>query len=367
MAARKELFILSFLALFFFPSFAIAEVKEIIAEGTYNMGDGETPTVAESRALLQAKRVAVEQAGTYIESYSKVKNFQLTQDEIQVLASGVMEVTVLDKKRTIVEDGIRFWVRIKAKVSTDKIGEMARKVKEKSVVEDYKRLQQDYEKLSKDIELLRKELKETKSEGEKKRIESKITDSERRFRANEWFDKGRKHLFNEDYDGALKAFTRTINLDPENDWAYVGRGAAYGKKFQDDMAIRDLNKAISINPNNAWAYFNRGGIYAVNDQHDRAIEDFNRAIFIDPFFVKAYASRGYCYGNKGQFDKAFGDFDKAIAIDPNNPVAYAFRGIVYAEKGQYERARPDLQRACNLGEEIACRALKKYSGTTPND
>jgi len=38
------------------------------------MGDGETPGVAESRALLQAKRIALEQAGTYVESYTKVEN-----------------------------------------------------------------------------------------------------------------------------------------------------------------------------------------------------------------------------------------------------------------------------------------------------
>ena len=53
---------------------AFAEIKEIISEGTYNMGDGETPGVAESRALLQAKRIALEQAGTYVESYTKVEN-----------------------------------------------------------------------------------------------------------------------------------------------------------------------------------------------------------------------------------------------------------------------------------------------------
>ncbi|MBI5749560.1 MAG: hypothetical protein HZA00_10585, partial [Nitrospinae bacterium] len=31
---------------------AFAEIQEIISEGTYNMGDGETPTVAGDRALL---------------------------------------------------------------------------------------------------------------------------------------------------------------------------------------------------------------------------------------------------------------------------------------------------------------------------
>src|SRR4030065_527781 len=119
--------ILKLLLLFFFllPSICFAEVKEIISEGTYNMGDGETPTIAESRALLQAKRIAVEQAGTYVESYTKVKNLQLTEDEIKVLASGLMEGTILDKKRTIVGDGFNFWVKIKARVQLEKMEESA--------------------------------------------------------------------------------------------------------------------------------------------------------------------------------------------------------------------------------------------------
>lgn len=101
-------------ALLFSQSSVLAETKEIIAEGTYNMGDGETPTVAESRALLQAKRTAVEEAGTYVESYSNTRNFQLTVDEVQVLASGIMEVEVLEKKRTVIGDGFNFWVKIRA-------------------------------------------------------------------------------------------------------------------------------------------------------------------------------------------------------------------------------------------------------------
>ena len=55
----------------------IRQTKEIVSEGTYNMGDGETPSVAESRALLKAKQIALEQAGTYVESYSKIKNITL--------------------------------------------------------------------------------------------------------------------------------------------------------------------------------------------------------------------------------------------------------------------------------------------------
>lgn len=63
----KQAVLLSAIFIFLFPALSYAQVKEIISEGTYNMGDGETPSVAEERALVQAKRVAVEQAGTYVE------------------------------------------------------------------------------------------------------------------------------------------------------------------------------------------------------------------------------------------------------------------------------------------------------------
>lgn len=108
-----------------------AEVKEIVCEASYNMGDGDTPTIAEDRALIAAKKIAIEQAGTYVESYSQTQNYQLTKDEVNIIASGIMEVIVLDKKRTIVGSGFNFWVKISAKVSTDNIQTMAEKIKNK--------------------------------------------------------------------------------------------------------------------------------------------------------------------------------------------------------------------------------------------
>ncbi len=57
------------------------------------MGNAETLIVAEERALLNAKRNAIEQAGTYIESYATVENFKLTHDEIHVIAAGLMQVS----------------------------------------------------------------------------------------------------------------------------------------------------------------------------------------------------------------------------------------------------------------------------------
>ena len=52
------LFLLSLLLLT--SAVSSAETKEIISEGTYTMGDGETPGVAELSAFNNAKRTALE-------------------------------------------------------------------------------------------------------------------------------------------------------------------------------------------------------------------------------------------------------------------------------------------------------------------
>ena len=267
---------------FLFPSFALAEVKEITAEGTYNMGDGETPLVAKSRARVNAERNAIEQAGVYIESYSKVKDFQLTHDEIQILASGVMEEYFLDKKRTVIGDGIHFWVKIKARVSTDKMEEMAKRVKEKSVLEDYKKIQEAYEKSQKEIQALKKEVAATKTAQGKKMIETKIAADEKLFQANERFNKGHNYGLNEDFDRAIRAYSTAISINSNFVEAYSSRGAVYGLKGQYDRAIEDFNKAIAIDPNFVLAYYNRGNVYYNQGQYSQAIEDFNKAIAYKP-------------------------------------------------------------------------------------
>src|SRR3989338_3217676 len=365
------------IALFlFFPSLGFAETKEIISEGTYNMGDGETPSVAESRALLQAKRTALEQAGTYVESYTKVKNLQLTEDEIKVLSSGIMEVEFLDKKRTVVGDGIHFWVQIKAKVNPDKIEEMAKRVKEKSVIEDYKKIQEAYDKSQKDIEELKKQLAGAKGEKEKKQVEAKITDDERLFQANEWFEKGNKHnldftwteveklpeyqslsdsdktkakvLYYKEYDDAIEAYTSAIALDPNYAAAYNNRGAVYAKNSL-IKALLDKNK----NPRIADVYKNNA-----DEDYDRAIEDYNKAIALDPNYALAYARRGSAYDNKGQYDRAIEDYNKAIALDPNYAAAYNNRGLAYYKKGNMGRAISDFQKTCDMGDVLGCEYLQ---------
>jgi tetratricopeptide (TPR) repeat protein len=256
---RLQVFVFSLMLLFFvLPSIGHAETKEIVAEGTYVMGDGETPLIAQERALVAAKRTAVEQAGTYVQSYSETRNYQLTADEVQVIASGIMEVTVLDTRRTVDGSGINFWVKIKAVVTTDKIEDMAAKVKEMSLADDYKKLQENYDKSRQEVAALKQQLGQAGSEKDRLQIKTQIAAKETLFQADTWFDRGNRRMAEREYYGAINAYNEAISLNPGFGWAYFRRGTAHADVGEYQEAIGDFNKALEINPRLAFAYFGKG-------------------------------------------------------------------------------------------------------------
>lgn len=250
---------------------AFAESKELLAEGTYVMGDGETPTIAEERALLQAKRSAVEQAGTYVESFSRVKNYQLTDDEVIVLASGIVEVQVVDKKRTVNGNGIEFWVKIKATVDSDKIQEMVAKVKNRENVEDYKKLQADHVRDEQVIAQLKQQLQQTTAEDGRNEIKSKLNEAEIGFSVQYWLDQGNRYELNGDYRAALNAYSKAIYLRPDYARAYFKRGEVFDKLGQHEQAFADYDRAADLDEQSTDAYNAKERIDEHRGQRQRLI------------------------------------------------------------------------------------------------
>lgn len=131
---------------------AHAENKVVVADATYIMGDGESPTFAEAMVVMKAKQKALEEAGTYVESYTKVQNLDLTTEEIQTIAGSVLQVEVLENKRSLVGDGLQLYVKIKAIITSDKMEDLAQRIRGKNVAGEYTRLQGEYARLSREIE-----------------------------------------------------------------------------------------------------------------------------------------------------------------------------------------------------------------------
>ena len=176
-------FRLACLCVLFLASFSpvYADTKTLTADASYIMGDGETPDFAEARALQKAKQTALEEAGTYVQSYTKVQNLDLTTEEIQTIAGGVLQVEVLEKTRSLVSDGLRFYTKIKATVTTEKMEELARRIKGKNVAEEYQKLQAEYARLSRELESWKQRAAKTPQGPERNAALDQIRASEKAF------------------------------------------------------------------------------------------------------------------------------------------------------------------------------------------
>lgn len=76
-----------------FASVAHAEIRTYEGFGEYFVKDDESIDAAKNQAELIAQRDALEQVKFYIKSTSKSVNSRLLEDEIIVIAAGILHVT----------------------------------------------------------------------------------------------------------------------------------------------------------------------------------------------------------------------------------------------------------------------------------
>jgi len=96
-----------------FGNVAIAGLITFQKEYTYQASDADSKLSSRAIALEQVKRLLLEELGTYLESETEVKNFQLTKDQIIVLTAGIVRAEIIEEKW----DGKTYY--LKAKIAAD--------------------------------------------------------------------------------------------------------------------------------------------------------------------------------------------------------------------------------------------------------
>ncbi len=118
-ASKKFGLLFAFFILCIMPvSAAFAEIKVFEKEIEEVVGKNQSQEQVEAFALQKAKRLAVEEAGTYISSLTVVRNYQLAKDEITALASGVVQARIVGVPSVRLKNGVMH-VRVKARIRVD--------------------------------------------------------------------------------------------------------------------------------------------------------------------------------------------------------------------------------------------------------
>jgi tetratricopeptide (TPR) repeat protein len=354
---------------------ALAGLVSFQKEYAYQASEYDSKVSCRALAFEQVKRLLLEELGTYLESETEVKNFQLTKDQIVILTAGIVRAEIIDEKW----DGKTYY--LKAKITADP----------KDVANSVDKLRQDRQK-TKELEETRKKADEALMEIERLKKELQIAKAEkpnwepynqavRRLSARDWFEKGFALAIahrnqeaieaysmaiegNPKYDGAYSSranayralknyqraisdYTLAIGFDPQNATYYSSRADVYEAVGNYQQAKSDLTKAIQLEPNDPWHYFNRGEMNFRLNNHRQAIDDFRRIIRLDIKPAAVFDFGHNIFPNfatisiKDNHQKIINDYTKAIMLNPKDETAHIIRGLAY--RGIADSEERDIQ------------------------
>ena len=266
---------------------ADAELRTITATGEYRMGDNDTRTDAKRLALMDAKRLALEQAGTYLESVSEVKNLQVSRDEIRTYAAGIVEVkeqaasSKMEGETTVVHVDVT--VQIDTAVVARQIDALR---KNEHAKEELQQARAEAERLKQEVEAKGRELAALKSKAgaepllkEREQVFAKLDAQDLVVRA--WRPIGSRGGFGEgeslpaqDQASAKAMILQAITLDPANARAHLTLGHLLQEEGNFKGAAREFREALRLNPDLARAHAGLGRALLADGRRDDAAREF---------------------------------------------------------------------------------------------
>lgn len=141
-----------------------------------------------------------------------------------------------------------------------------------------------------------------------------------------------------EYEKAIVAYKRAIEINPDSTEVYFHLGMAYSSLGKYKEAVEAYTRAVRIKPDYAAAHYNLGHAYSNLNRHDKAIKAFRQSIQYDPDNVEAYLALANAYFDSGNEERAVNTFEAAISRKPDDPYAYYRLGLVYFPTGLHARA-----------------------------
>jgi len=311
-----------------------AEPTVVTAEGKYVMGDLDSKKDARMLALMEAKRIALERAGTYVESSTEVKNFSLTKDQISTLAAGVMSTEILKEDWTMSGQNMMATIVIRATIQTANLRNRI------TDMHDEEKTLDDSGEIRKQLAALQKELADLKAQTAQSGGKTAAPDS-----------KGK-------HDVIVTKMSALDRLEEGNKALEAGKW---------DQALAAFGDAIALDASVADAHAGQASVFLKTGRKAEAMQKIDQALKIDSRSARNYAIKAKILRSQGKSEQALPWINKAIELKPQSAKLYALRAGIFTKLKRREAAIEDLTRACGMGNPKACEQIDKFKrGASPS-
>lgn len=184
-----------------------------------------------------------------------------------------------------------------------------------------------------------------------------------------WNEKGNVHFKRGEFEDAIRAYNRAIQLDPAFGWPYTNLALTYLTQNQYAEAILLYQKSLDLltsDKDKAISWNGLGNIYRCIDDYPNAIAAYQKAAELDPETAgmrdgadnfqsdqqpknaQAWNDLGELFFKTGSYDEAVNAFEQAIKLDPEAGWPYTNLARVLAAQGKWAEAVPLHQKSIEL-------------------
>jgi tetratricopeptide (TPR) repeat protein len=166
----------------------------------------------------------------------------------------------------------------------------------------------------------------------------------------------------QNYEGAIKDFTKVLDQRPEDTTAVMYIAHSYRDMLKFKSAVMFYDRVLLIDSLNYTAMLNKGKCRYNLEDYKESMGDFLELVYNYPDSADAYYYKAMIKCNYGNFNEAIKEFDKTIEIKPNQPDAYFYRAEAKNILADHTGACEDWRKAASLGSKEAKKSIKEKCG-----
>jgi tetratricopeptide (TPR) repeat protein len=143
---------------------------------------------------------------------------------------------------------------------------------------------------------------------------------------------------------------------------FVKQGFQLYKSNEYDKAIEAFKRAIDINPGNAQAHYYLGVVYkdykSLTDNRVASIKELEAAIAADISFMDAYVMLCSMYMNDGKFEEAAAVAQRAIKVKYDDAEPHYWLAQSYFQRQMFQETKDECKRGLTVNPDHGgCRQL----------
>ncbi|NAS89394.1 hypothetical protein C4E24_06630 [ANME-1 cluster archaeon AG-394-G21] len=131
----------------------------------------------------------------------------------------------------------------------------------------------------------------------------------------DYLSRGNDFYQSNEYELALKAYDKVIELKPDYADAWHNRGFILGEFGRYEEALKAYDKAIELKSDDDYAWNNKGVVLGKLGRHEEALKVIDKAIELKPDYASAWYNKACTYSQSGDKENALKHLSKAIALD----------------------------------------------------